>query len=302
MEQTWKLAMKRALLACLLCMATLPAWAQNAWTVFPLDGPDRLTDGYTFTFTSTNSNFTLRSLAPNAAAVQAIVVAKDDPTLQFEFRLYAPIGERLQPGFYPFAERGSFAKGRAPGIEVFAIGGCNEINGWFAIRQIAFDSKGEPTRLEAVAVVACDGSLRTGIAVSQNAPQLHFNVTAPEFGHSNVTYWGDTTRFGLATSGANKFRYLSSGDRDVWTMNLTAPIGQAQFARGVYLTEGTATTSKAGMDIAYRNMRRAEYGKFEILTIAYRNGEIVQLSARWYFYSDAARTKVVRSGRINFWK
>ncbi len=223
----------------------------------------------------------------------------------WDLRFLARPGEVLRPGEYFYAKRAiANLYGRSAGMEFTGEGrGCNEINGYFVIRQIQFDAQGKLVRLEASMVQYCDYNyVPLAVSVIHNAPQLHFNITAPEFGLANRTYYGDTTLFTLATPTPNTFQYVSSGEKAIWTMNLTAPIGQAQFAKGMYLTEPTARTGVAGMDIAVWDTRRAEYGKFEILTITYRNGQIVQLSARWWFYSDAARTQVLRSGRINFWK
>jgi hypothetical protein len=286
-----EMKMMRFMIASLLFVASLPAFAQTAAFAIVTDGvPTR-------TYTNANATIDLDHIREK---VQVNVTGNDGTSATLV--MVVPEGEEILPGEYHFARRAWL--GRAPRIDFYSNGGgCNDAYGHFTIRQIQFVGV-EVARLEATAVYNCIGgtSIPVAIAVTYNAPPLHYAISAPDFARTSRTYYGDTTIFSLLNSTPDKFQYTSSGQRDVWTMNFAAPTGQAQFARGIYLTEGTAKPGVVGMDIALGQNRKGEYGKLDVLTIAYRNGVLVQLSARFYFYGDAARTKLLRSGRINFWK
>lgn len=293
--------MKRLLLAILLFACALPAFAQTAVAIVPT-GTDFVTNGKTYTYTPANSRITLMQPYYDKNYVRIFVSGNDAMNWTIEFM--AGRGESLRPNEFFYAERSQFSEGRAPGIDFYGNGsGCNRPSGYFDVRQIQFDAQGVVVRLEAVMVAYCSWNAPpVAVAVQYQAPALNYSVGEADIAKPTITYYGDTSTFSLVNTTPAAFRYVSSGMRDVWTMNFAAPPGQAQFAKGMYLTEGVAAPGVAGMDQALGKSRRTDRGKFEILTITYRNGAIVQLSARYWFYSDVARTKVIRSGRINFWK
>lgn len=292
--------MKRLLLACLLFATAVPAFAQTAVTIVPT-GADWVSKGVARTYTPSNATIQFDSTERNSIFVS--VNANNGSW--WNIRIQAPFGETLRPGPYYFAERWPFQHGRAPALDYSGDGaGCNQVFGTFAIRQILFDAAGQLVRLEANATHHCESDLSpaVGIGLVYRAPQLAFSIDAPDLNRTGRNYYGDTSTFSLVNASPAAFQYKASGQRDKWTMTFARFPGQSEWTPGVYLTEGAAAPGVAGMNIVLGSTRKTEFGKFEVLTVAYRNGAIVQLSARFWFYSDLARTKVVRSGRINFWK
>jgi hypothetical protein len=89
--------------------------------------------------------------------------------------LVAPTGGLLVPGTYVGATRDPFNSGGAPGISVYGNGrGCNNDYGTFTIYQIASDSAGELSQLNATFMQTCEAT---------TAPPLvgfiRYNATEP---------------------------------------------------------------------------------------------------------------------------
>jgi hypothetical protein len=293
--------MKRFLLACLLFAATVPAFADNTAVSVVPTGRDWVSKGVARTFTSANAGITVTASQRHSISV----AIRGNDGKAWDIELQAPVGETLEPGQYFFAERWGFQKGRAPALDYAGDGaGCNRVLGAFSIRQIQFNAAGQLLRLEANATHYCEnyGSPPVGIGIVYQAPPMNFWIDAADLQRVGRGYYGDTSTYSLVSASLTAFQYKAAGLRDKWTMNFAVPTGQAYFVKGVYLTEGTAVPNRAGMDLRLGTTRKAEPGKLEILTIGYRNGEVVQLSARYWFYTDLSRTTIVRSGRINYWK
>lgn len=284
--------MTRLLLAMLLFAASLPACAQ--WTVTVVTSANSMHGEQTQIFTPADSTLDMRPAQPTTVQFDL----RRDGMTPMSLVMGVPAGETIGPREYTTAL--AFPYGRENTLKWG--NGCREY-GAFSIRQLVVVT-GKVMRLEAVARTNCASPEITPITIAINyqAPALNFSIVAPELTRSTRTYYGDTAIFGLTNATPAQFDYTVSGQRDKWAMHFAVPPGQAQLAKGVYLTEGVAAPGVAGMDIALNGTRKAEWGKFEVLTVTYRNGALVQLSARFWFYSDLARTQVVRSGKINFWK
>lgn len=154
--------------------------------------------------------------------------------------LAAPSGEALHPATYYNAERASFRTGRAPGLDVSGDGrGCNDVYGSFAINQIATDSSGNVTLLDATFTQNCESSTAPplqGIVHYQMQPLSYAFVSdSGDYIGQGVTksYAGATTIFGLSGSLSN-LTFTVSGLRDTWTVQLVAPSGQQLVAGTTY--------------------------------------------------------------------
>jgi len=86
-------------------------------------------------------------------------------------------------------------------------------------------------------------------------------------------------------------------------MTFQPPFGQTYFKKGTYLTLDSRSGTLAGMNISVSGRGGGGAGRLDILDIVYSSGgEVTKLSADFKFYSDGARTKVIRSGSIRYYK
>jgi hypothetical protein len=158
----------------------------------------------------------------------------------WRINLAAPSGETLHPGTYYNAERAGFRTGRAPGLDVNGDGrGCNDVYGNFAINQIATDSSGNVTLLDATFTQNCESGTApplNGIVRYQMQPLTYSFVSdAGDYIGQGATksYTGATTIFGLSGSLSN-LTFTVSGLRDTWRVQLVAPQGQQLQAGTTY--------------------------------------------------------------------
>ncbi len=76
----------------------------------------------------------------------------------WDLEFAAPPGQVLQPGVYDHALRAPF-RGSSPGIDINGAGrGCNTDAGRFEVKDVAFDSSGNPTRLWIIFEQHCEGA------------------------------------------------------------------------------------------------------------------------------------------------
>lgn len=139
--------MKRFLLACLLMLASTSAFAQTALSFSSTPG-DWVGGGTTKSYSPSNAAMTFHG---TRSAIHLWVVGNDGKSWTLD--LAAPVQRVLEPGEYFYAERAVDVTGRSPGLDFSGDGrGCSFVQGYFAIRQIQFDSQGKVNRLEAKAV------------------------------------------------------------------------------------------------------------------------------------------------------
>jgi hypothetical protein len=86
------------------------------------------------------------------------VNVSDDSGNSWDLEFAAPSGQTLQPGVYDHALR-AMSRGSEPGIDINGAGrGCDTDAGRFEVKDIAFDSSGNPTRLWIVFEQHCEGA------------------------------------------------------------------------------------------------------------------------------------------------
>src|SRR6478735_12530359 len=171
--------MTRFLLSCVLCFAALPAFAQSAALSFVPSGRGEYISGdQALTYTPANGRLVLT----NGGRSRLRFYVSGDDGNSWDFYLTAPEGEQLQVGEYLDVELAGSQIGRTSGLSFQGWGrGCSKVTGRFGVRQLAFDSTGKITRLEAVATQSCDGGPPLAIAATWNAPALNFAMGAPDF-------------------------------------------------------------------------------------------------------------------------
>jgi hypothetical protein len=77
----------------------------------------------------------------------------------WDLEFAAPTGQTLQPGVYDNAVRAMVRDSSNPGIDINGAGrGCNADAGRFEVKDIAFDSSGNPTRLWIIFEQHCEGA------------------------------------------------------------------------------------------------------------------------------------------------
>jgi hypothetical protein len=158
----------------------------------------------------------------------------------WSINLAAPSGENLHPQVYYNVERAAFRTGRSPGLDVSGDGrGCNQVYGSFAINQIAADSSGNVTMLDATFTQNCEKSTAPplqGIVHYGMQPLTYSYVSdAGDFIGQGATksYAGATTIFGMSGTASN-LTYSVSGQRDSWSIQMVAPSGQQLQAGTTY--------------------------------------------------------------------
>lgn len=298
--------MKAFLLACALALAALPARADTVMAIVSSSPSEWVGQGQTKTYTNANATFTVSG---NNTKLQLRVAGTDGKT--WDLVLKAPVGDTFRPHEYWFAEREGFETGRAPSMDFSGDGrACGNVYGDFKIRQISYDAHGNVSTLEATVLQRCQSENAAPLAVTvlYRASKLSFSVIAApgDWGPGlNVTLYNDVSRITGSGDALGTVYFTFSGMGLEFNMPLTPPPGQARFQKGMYLTERFQSGASAGMDQYGNNVGGdTSYGRLEIISITYDpNGyEVRQLTARYTFYTDATRTKVTRSGGINFWQ
>lgn len=103
------------------------------------------------TFTPPAAEFRLDG---NISSARVTVRSGDE---DWDIELAAPTGQVLHVGTYSGAVRAPLQGGSAPGLDVYGDGrGCNSLYGDFVIKQLAQDSLGHLTRLEATFTQHCE--------------------------------------------------------------------------------------------------------------------------------------------------
>lgn len=173
----------------------------------------------------------------------------------WSIELAAPRGDTLRPGVYRDAERAPFRTGRAPGLNVDGDGrGCNEVYGQFTVNQIATDTAGAVTLLDATFTQNCEQASAPALkgTVKYHAYPLSYAYTsdAGDYigGGKSNSYTGSTSTFVL--SGApNGITYGVSGKRDDWSVRFTAPAGQKLVAGTTYQATRMGDGGTAVLDV-----------------------------------------------------
>ncbi|GAA4445648.1 hypothetical protein [Phytohabitans houttuyneae] len=199
----------------------------------------------------------------------------------------APVDEELHPGIYPDAERAGFQTGRAPGLDVsVGSGGCNEVYGRFTIHQIAFDTEGTVTMLEASFVRRCSpGAPAVSGDLRYNAFPLSYRYTLSDqepTTPASHTYRGATSTFFAQRFFTNSVRFDASGDRLRDTVEFSPPAGETLVVGRTYRDVqpvGQQDPGRAGLSVE-RFSCRPTTGTFTIKELVYgSDGEPVALSA-----------------------
>lgn len=303
--------MKGFLTTCLLLLATGPALAQQTVVSFSSGGMDDwVGQGQTKAYTPVNGYIVVAGTRGSGAV--SVQVSGNDGKW-WDLHLKAPIGEQLVPREYFFAERAVFTTGRSPGLDFSGDGrGCNEIYGSFAIRQIAYDSAGNISMLEASALQYCETPATSPLAlvVRWRAPYKSFTVaseSSKEWVGQGIKkkYFNDTSTLGISTGAIDYFHFVVSGMRDHWMVTLSPPLGQTYFKKGTYYTLRSRAGTLAGMDIS-ANSRGCNQssGRLDIIDIAYRaDGTVSRLYADFSFYCESTtRSGPVLKGNIRYSK
>jgi hypothetical protein len=131
-----------------------PAGASSGWFVSMLSDPgDWVGGGSQRLFRSGNASATLSGSPGYVTAYVSGGTQGDYYWMDFA----APAGTMLQPGIYVNAQRAPFREAGRPGIDISGSGrGCNEIEGLFEVKDIAFTGN-TLTRLWIVYEQHCEG-------------------------------------------------------------------------------------------------------------------------------------------------
>lgn len=172
--------------------------------------------------------------------------------LGWNIRLGPPAGTQWTPGRYFEAERATLRTGRAPGLEVFSPNGaCATVWGEIGLRQIAFDSEGRVTSIEASFVQHCDNPDAPALAgvIRYKSPQLSFHLSSEAGALTEAaiskTYYNDSSAFRVL--GNLSFIDIGvSGQRDRWGAYIAAPTGK-MLRPGTYDTKSAADPTHVGM-------------------------------------------------------
>lgn len=298
--------MKAFLLACALALAALPARADTVMSIVSASPSEWVGQGQSKTYTNANATFTVSG---NNQRLQLRVVGTDGKT--WDMVLKAPVGSTFRPHEYWYAEREGFEAGRAPSMDFSGNGrACGEVYGDFKLRQIGYDARGNVNMLEAAVLQRCEKEDAPPLAVTvmYRAAKLSFSLaSSPEDwvgAGVNTTLYNDVATFEVNGNGQGAVILEVAGKGLDYTMMLVPPVGQARLAKGIYDTVRMPGSSLAAMD-QFGNGRgdNESWGRLEVLSVTYDAADDVrQFSARYTFYKDATRTKVVRSGGVNFSK
>lgn len=294
--------MKRFLLACVLMLAAVPAFAQTVVSFSSQPG-DWVGGGKTMAFSSANA--TLR-FSGTRSAVHASI--SDNSGNYWNLDLVAPVGEELTTREYFYAERAPFVTGRSPGLEFTGAGrGCNKIAGSFSIRQIKFDNMGNLTRLEAVALQSCDGGPLLAIEARYRASYYMFGVDSAATHYvgygRKMSYYNDTSTFGVSTPWSTPMvDYRASGMGDDWWVRIGVPAGATRFTKGTFYTLRFASGTMGMLDVSSngRGCNQAS-GVVNVLEVVYGVHGIEKFYADFTHYCESTtRSGPALKGRIRY--
>lgn len=293
--------MKRIFLACVLALVSLPALADTVMSMVSSDATEWVGRGQSKTYTNANATFLV---AGDRMRLTVRVAGTDGKT--WDLRLKAPVNDEFRPYEYWFAEREGFETGRAPSMDFSGDGrACADVYGSFTIRQIGYDANGKVNMLEATVLQRCDSAEGPPLAVvlMYRAPQLNFSMKSEAIDTyvglgQTVRLYGDTSIFSIGSPGPTEQIYVS-GLGTSFFITLELPYGHERFQKGTYVTMSRATGNLGGMDFSMGSRGGGGYGKLEILSITYDSIYLKQISARYWFYADPARTRLLRSGNFN---
>lgn len=189
--------------------------------------------------------------------------ANDHWSNWWQIRMAPAEGHRLAPGFYPDVgcHFGRLARLELTNNNPACLFFGTSIHGWFAIRQIAFDSQGRISSLESVfkfALGADDAPGDVG-TIRYNAYPLFFSLKSARhsrWGLRDETFHGDSSYFWVSGDGAN-LRFDALIPRESWAFRVKAPTGK-RLATGRYLTAAEPTSTKAGLWLGFYEEARDE--------------------------------------------
>lgn len=265
-------------------VAAPQALAASASFAYISEAGDMVGGGQRGSYTDANAQFQLQGSA-SAATFSVVAGAK-----KWLLRLAPPPGERLRPGRYYLAEHVGSRTGRSAGLDVASdLHSCTYVWGTVNVQQVAFDSNGMLTGLEAVAQQRCDHGDTPLLTVSMryNLPPLSFKVKAisasPQWPGFDLGYAGDTTLFAL--SGTDTLLdYVASGRQNRWEMQLTPPTGK-RLLKGTYAVAPQASAAAMGLRLTSRHYHACAgdpfSGSVQIKDVRYTNGVASRLSAEF---------------------
>lgn len=262
---------------------------------------DYIGAGLSESYTSSNA-----TLVVNGTAA-ALTFSVDNGVDWWYVNLSAPKGETLHPGVYYNAERSAFRTGRAPGLDVYGNGrGCNKVWGAFSINQIATNTAGAITLLDASFTQNCESKTAPALigVIKYNAEPLAFSYIsdAGDYigqGLSN-SYQGANSTFTLSGN-ANTIQYGVSGKRNTWNATIGAPTGQ-QLQVGTFNTARFADATHARLDFTGNGRGcNSSSGTLKINAITFDGlGKITGLNANFVQYCDGDSAAL--RGTIRYYK
>ena len=137
------------------------------------DPGDWVGNGQTFQYSSPDVTFSVVITDKN---VVRLSVRRESPWVWWEVHLAAPDGQLLAPGYSPSALNASpFLPAGVPGLSLGGNGnGCNTVEAAFMVHQVAYDTAGNVTRLQATFEQHCEGqapAARGEVIFTGNPPQ-----------------------------------------------------------------------------------------------------------------------------------
>ncbi len=293
-----------ALIAAFAMMAVAPGKADASTGVtsyrYTSEPGDYIGAGSKGFYTAADSKISMQGTAAY------LTVAIDSGDDRWNVELAAPKGEMLHPGKYYNAERAAFRTGRAPGLDVYGNGrGCKRVWGSFSIRQIATDSTGKVTMLEATFVQHCGSATAPALkgTVKFNARPLYFGFTSDPGdylgGGASKTYYGDTSTVSLSGDD-NGLRYGVSGRRDEWDVDIQAPTG-GRLQPGTYDTTRFGGTNTSGLDVSANGRGcNTSKGTLTIREITFDSaGKVATLNASFVQHCESEAPAL--RGRIHYY-
>lgn len=235
---------------CLLAAVCFAPSAAKAETVFSYvkESGSENEASQSGVFTPKNATF---YFSGSKESVNISILGKDGQSWSLE--LAAPRGTTMAPGRFRDAERASFRSGRSAGVDVSGNGaGCNEVWGDLDIRQVAYDSNGNISALEARFVQHCERENAPPLigVIRYNMPQrsLRLDSDAGDYvgGGIHKTYYNDSSVFSFSGN-TSYLQYSASGLRDDWLALISAPAGR-RLRTGTYNTQRFNDATHAGFD------------------------------------------------------
>ncbi|HEX4509543.1 MAG TPA: hypothetical protein VH328_05670 [Burkholderiaceae bacterium] len=135
-------AIAALILACAAGQSAVAADAPVTGFKFISTSGDYIGQGLTQTFLPPEATFN-SSGTPGYAEVDV-----NDPNNNWTIDFESPQGDPLARGTYPDASRYPFNSPKGPGLSMYGDGrGCNELKGWFRVREYAQDGNGNVEKL-----------------------------------------------------------------------------------------------------------------------------------------------------------